>query len=317
VASRGKGSEGTKGKDGFVNRRTEYSSTRVWSPVHSLLCLAILAGMMAFSTSIAGFGFEAVDDRGETVVLDQAPERLVVLGAFYAQVLVDLDLTSLVVGIGESPDNPPELAGVESVGPAYAPSVELILALSPDLVLGATDWNGDRAALEGAGISTYTAPVLMGIESIYEAVRSVGSLLGVPEKAEAAIARVEEAIATEQARVSGEPVSVAYLYAQPGGTLYAMGTGTPEDDLITLAGLVNAFADVQGYAQISIESLVAIDPAFLITDPTEIEIFEEHPVLSTLSALTAGHVVGVPARLTGSTQIDQALRIIVDAVYGE
>ena len=297
-------------------KRRRLSALSAWrAPVTGLIGALALVGIVL----AAGSGFEAVDDRGQTIALSRAPERVVVLGAFYAQMLVDLGADGLVVGLGDSPDNPPELRSVASVGPAYAPSVELILSCAPDLVLGATDWNGDRGALEAAGVPVYSAPWFVSVESLFDAVTRVGTVLGKAREAEALVGRVRGAMDEAMAGAGAAQTAstrVAYVYAQPGGTLYAMGKGTPEDDLLTKAGVRNAFSEVEGYTQISIEALVARDPAFIVTDPTQIGIFLDHPVLSTLTAVVSGRVVGVPARLVASTRIHEAFRTIVNAIAG-
>jgi len=254
----------------------------------------------------------AVDDRGRTIALDAAPKRIVAIGAFYAQAVADLGAADLLVGLADSPDNPLELDGVPSVGPSYAPSVERIVALSPDLVLGATDWNGDREALELAGIVVYSAPWFTTLESILSGIESIASVLDREPMAATLTGSIARRILELEAEALWRPpVRAAYVYGGASDELYAVGQGTPEDELLARAGGTNLFADLTGYVRISVEALLAADPDVIVGDPTQLRGFEQDPTLATLRAVRGGRLIGIPSRLVGSTRVAEAFAALV------
>jgi len=134
----------------------------------------------------------------------------------------------------------------------------MILSFSPDLVLGGTDWNGLRKTLEDAGVPVYTAPWLTSIDAVLGFIESVGSAVGTAEKATELVGEITQRMLSLEESIDGEdPVRAAYIYASTSDVIYAMGVGTPEDELLTRAGGINVYSDIEAYAQISLESLVA------------------------------------------------------------
>jgi iron complex transport system substrate-binding protein len=92
----------------------------------------------------------------------------------------------------------------------------------------------------------------------------VGGLLGLAGEADALIARVRAELDAVAASVAGrEPRSVALVVdAEP---LYVAGGGGFVDDLISIAGGRNVFADLEGaYPRVSLESLAARAPDVLL-----------------------------------------------------
>jgi len=286
--------------------------------MRNAVCIAVLVtlGIATVSSPLLAFPVSVVDDRGQEIAIAAAPQRIIAIGALYAQIVVDLGAVDRLVAVGETADNPPEALDLPSVGPTFAPSVELILGMEPDLVLGATDYGGERPALEAAGITVLTTPLLTGVTSIFESIRTIGSALG----AEDAAARLNGRIATEiveaESLVLEAPaVRAAFLYAAS-DPLYAAGSGAIEHELILRAGGLNVFADVVGFPPVGIEEIIARDPEVIFTAPSHIEALSGNPLLQTVSAIENGRVVGIRASVAASTRVAEALRTIIEALHG-
>jgi len=155
------------------------------------------------------------------------------------------------VGVAASPDNPAELSRLPQVGPSFAPSLEAILALAPDLVLGG--WGEIRERLEALGIVVLTVGGpegwIRGILDVLEAIRAVGQAVGAEEKAERMIGRICEDIVRVEAQILGKPrVPAAFLYLLAWDSpAYVAGVGAPEHELLLRAGGENVFSDIFGY----------------------------------------------------------------------
>ncbi|MCQ2358177.1 MAG: ABC transporter substrate-binding protein, partial [Methanocorpusculum sp.] len=73
------------------------------------------------------------------------------------------------------------------------------------------------------------------------------------------------------------------------------GKNTFQDELITLAGGVNAFKDIDGWGTVTLERILVSDPEIILTDPgadmgnpgfdSLADSFKTEPRLSTLSAV--------------------------------
>lgn len=283
---------------------------------------ALLVALLAAGVLGAAFPVEVVDDRGQVIRILEEPKRIVVAGvALYAEILVDLGLAERVVGVSDSPGLPEELAEVPRVGPAFAPSLEVILALQPDVVLGA--WGETREKLEGLGITVVTGGGpegwIRGITDVFEVILLVGRVTGATERAEALVGQLAQKIVALEGQVLDQPRKGAvFLYLMaPDSPPFVAGRGTPEHELLVRAGGTNLFADVLGYSQASLEELLRRDPEVIFTDPAQVEHLWASSLLRDLRAVRERKVVGIPASWTVSTKLVQALELMALALHPE
>lgn len=285
--------------------------------MRALLFMALVVSVLG-----AAFPVEVVDDRGQAILILAEPQRVVVAGvALYAEILVDLGLAGRVVGVSTAPGLPEALAGVPRIGPAFAPSFELILALEPDVVLGA--WGETREKLERLGIIVVTGGGpegwIQGITDVFRVILLVGQVMGATARAEALVGQLAQEIVTLESKLLDQPKKGAvflYLLA-PDSPPFAAGRGTPEHELLLRAGGANLFSDVTGYPQVSLEELLRRDPEVIFTDPAQVENFEASALLRDLRAVREKKVVGIPAAWVVSTKLGRALELMARALHPE
>lgn len=283
---------------------------------------ALLSVLVWLGVIGAAFPVEVVDDRGQVILIPKEPQRLVVAGVpLYAEILVDLGVHNRLVGVSDAPGLPPELADIPRVGPAFAPSLERILALEPDLVLGA--WGEVRERLERLGIPVVTGGGpegwLRGVLDVFAVILLVGRAVGVEGRAEALVGKLAQGIVVLEAKVLDRPKKGAvFLYLLSSDSPpFAAGKGTPEHELLLRAGGENLFGDASGYPQVSLEELVRRDPELIFTDPAQVEHFLQSPKLRDLRAVRAQKVVGIPAAWVVSTKLVHALELMARALHPE
>ena len=273
-----------------------------------MLGLLVLTGVLV---SAAQYPVTVTDDRGQEITIRSQPNRIIVAGIpLYTEIISDLGALDRLIAVSKSPDNPPEVASLPTVGPSFSPNVEVILSLKPDLVLGAGDWGGVRSKLESAGIIVLTTPLISSIPDIFSTIRTVGIALGLKERAEALIGHIAEEIVTIEATTLAEkPVKAAFLYASvPNEPPYAAGSGAIENELILRAGGKNVFSDVQGFPQVSLEEIVVRDPQVIFTDPSQIKNITNNSALQGVSAVKNGRVYGIKASYVTSTKVAEVLK---------
>jgi iron complex transport system substrate-binding protein len=266
--------------------------------------------------TLAGYPVKVVDDRGKEITIPKRPERIIVAGpALYAEILVDLGAASRVVGITESPDNPPEFAKVEKLGSVFAPNIEKIIALRPDVIFGAS--SKPREALEAVGLIVVTTPFISSSIDVFKSVRTIGLVIeGELQKSDALVGRTSESIVTDEAKVL-ELVrpSVAILYPSAEAPPFAAGGVTPENEILLRAGGLNVFADVQGYKQISFEELIKRNPEIILTDPAQVTLITGNRLLREIRAVKNGKVYGVKASAWTSSRIGKTLRQVAELMH--
>jgi iron complex transport system substrate-binding protein len=145
---------------------------------------------------------------------------------------------------------------VASVGGGIEPSLEAIVALEPDLVIRFEGEQDSRtpARLDDLGIP-HVGVRPDGIEDIFGTIALVGAAIGESARADSLAAEIRAGLAAASAAVSHLPrVRVAYLL--DGTPSWAAGPGTFIDEVLSLMGGDNVFADLGAlYAPVSPEQL--------------------------------------------------------------
>lgn len=100
------------------------------------------------------------------------------------------------------------------------------------------------------------------MEGAVERVRTVARSLGVTERGEKIIRRLQADLAAARSLiVQVEPrPRVLFIYARGAGTLNVSGTGTPADEMIRLAGGINAISLYEGFKPLTAEAAIAAAP---------------------------------------------------------
>ena len=294
--------------------------------VVTFVLLSLLAGTAVGCRA----GFEPgsyTDDLDRGVVIDEVPQRIVCFGPSITEVVFALGLGELVVGVDDFSDYPAEAQDLPKVGSSFAPSLESLAGLAPDLVftLEHEQFNSD---MDNLGINYFVwSPE--DIEGILANIGVVGAITDSVEAAEALVESMEERIAEVEARVAGaEAPSVFFIIDATDPTLpWTAGPGSFIDALITMAGGENVAgeAPVQ-WAQFSIEEVVSADPDVIIVQtmfggiPTiSIEDLQAHSVWGELSAVSEGRVYLVDGDLMSRSgpRIVEGLEALAAALHPE
>lgn len=224
-----------------------------------LTALMLLSAGCAQATSL-------MDMYGREVVLDASATRIVALAPSDCEILCALGAEDLLVGRGAYCDYPESILDVPVVETGENTNLEQIIALQPQVVLMAdmAQTAEQVQALEDAGIRVVLSDA-NDIEGVYTAIRMIGQLTGLGGEAEALVADMQatfDGIAA-QSEETGKTVYFEVSPLEYG--LWTAGANTFMDELASLCGLTNAFADVEGWAAISEEQVLERDPDYIVT----------------------------------------------------
>lgn len=228
-----------------------------------------LALVMAFSLTAAFAESTAVtvtDMAGREIVLDAPATKVVALTASDCEILAALGAEDTLVGRGEYCDYPESILEVPAVQSGADTNLEQIIALEPQVVIMAKMAQTEEqvAALEKAGIRVVVSDA-QDIEGVYTAIRLIGALVGRSDEAEALAADMQSAFADIAAKSENTGKTVYFEVSPLQWGLWTAGKGTFMDELATMCGLTNAFADVEGWAEISEEQVLERDPDYIVT----------------------------------------------------
>ena len=240
------------------------------------------------------------DGLGREITLEGPAQRIVSLAPSNTEILFAIGGGDQVVGRDQSSDYPEEAKNVIDIGSAFeALNTELIVSLEPDLVLAAEINTPEQVKqLEDLGLTVYYLNNPLTLEEMYGNLEIVAQLTGheaetatLIESLKARVAEVDEKIAPISSRFS-----VFYeLDATDPAKPFTAGKGTFIDQLIERAGGYNIASDLDGYPQMSLEQVVAADPAFIILGNARYGISPEsvaqRPGWENLSAVKNGNVL--------------------------
>jgi iron complex transport system substrate-binding protein len=241
------------------------------------------------------------DELGRTVELPNHPHRLACLISSVVDIVYSLGAGADVVAISDFTKYPKEALQKPSIGLPINPSIETIVALHPDLVLG----SGDLNTLEFAGqLERLGIPVFMvdphGIEGIYASILSIGRALNREPDAKALVARLRTRVDKVKARVSGKPrvrVFMAIWY----DPVMTIGKRAFISELIEAAGARSVTDDIaQEWPEVSIETVVSRQPdALLFASGSGImpEELKARPGWEDLKAVREGRIYYVDDRV--------------------
>ena len=223
-----------------------------------------------------------IENCGNTLTFDKAPERALVTYQNVAEIMVKLGLTDKIVGVtyGKAYPSPADMPEVDTLNYLTEPgsgsaSKEVELSTNPDIVISAYptydfDAGQGMATQEefvaaGApvyGISAECDKSMPGgtIETVYSDILNLGKIFGVESRAEAVVQEMKGRIAVVQSKVGNlPPVQVAF-YDAGEEQIGVYGSGL-NSDMIALAGGENVFAnETDVYLQVSKEVFAVKTP---------------------------------------------------------
>lgn len=240
------------------------------------------------------------DGLGREIALNGLAQHVVSLAPSNTEILFAIGAGNQIVGRDELSDFPEEAKNVTDIGSTFdALNTEQIVSLKPDLVLAAEINTPEQVKqLEDLGLTVYYLKNPLTLEEMYGNLEIVAQLTGheqeaatVIESLKARVAAVDEKIAPLSSRFSVFYELDATNPAKP----YTAGKGTFITQLIDRAGGHNIAADLDGYPQMSLEQVVAADPAFIILGDARYGVSSEsiaqRPGWENLTAVKNGHVL--------------------------
>jgi len=206
-----------------------------------------------------------------TLKIAKRPERIVSMAPSCTEILFAVGAGDRVVGVTEYCDYPPEVEGIEKIGGYSTPSLEKIVALEPDLIVGAYGnpadviyWLIDEEAHPGIQYPVYSMNP-KNIEEILAHIKVTGAITKC-EEASSLVDDLRERLEEieEQTDAIGEEQRPRVFYNI--GDFFTAGDGTFINEIIETAGGTNIAADKSGYFIMNLEELIDKNPQVIICD---------------------------------------------------
>ncbi len=223
------------------------------------LCAFALATSLV-PTAVAQ-SVRVVDDTGRDVVLAAPALRVVSMVPSHTETLCALGACDRLVGRDALSDAPADALAAPTLGTAFAPDLEALVALAPDLVLS-DGFAGLEDALAPFGIAVY-AGTPQGLSDLGPYVDDLGALLGLPLEAAALADHLERGL--EAVRVAVAGADRPTVFVEIDATPYAAGPTSLVGAIVSIAGGEHVIdASLGAYPQVDPEAIVAADPEVIL-----------------------------------------------------
>lgn len=262
-----------------------------WLPRTFLVAAALLLSYAAAQVTI--------EHEREPLVLDQTPQRVVVLEYSFADAVLGLGV--MPVGVPRDANPLPIIdertVGVPSMGTRAAPNLEAIVSVAPDLIIADLTRHAEMYDQLSAIAPTLLFNSLRGsYDDMLSQYQTVGEALGKGAEAAAAIAQHQadwQQAADAVTEAGG--VFVAAVDHANGFTAHSSASFT--GSLFEMLGKENAIEPLNGESQflLSLEGLAAIDPDAIVvfryvSETTASDAWVDSPVWQSLQAVKDGRV---------------------------
>lgn len=166
--------------------------------------------------------------------------RIVSLACSNTEIVCALGLGDCLVGVDDHSDHPPDVvAPLPRLGPDLSIAVDRVLALEPDVVLASLTLPGHERVVDriaAAGLA-HVAPDPQSLLDVYRDVRDIAALLGVPERGEAVVREMQQALIPRE--IGWRPAVLVEWWPKP---VIVPGRRSWVTDVIALAGGANPWA---------------------------------------------------------------------------
>ncbi len=204
-----------------------------------------------------------VDGLGRTVKLAKPAERIISMAPSLTEIVYALNVQDKLCARTDYCDFPAEAKNKPSIGKALNPSIEQIVAFSPDLILMTTEGNLKEAGrrIMELGFSVYVSNPRK-LKDIALDVRSIGILTNSTDKANIIATSFEKKITPIKNKKGKSPRLIYLVWPDP---LIPAGKGNYIDDLIKISGAVNpASFSKTSWPRITMETLITMNPDIII-----------------------------------------------------
>lgn len=211
------------------------------------------------------------DVAGRKVTIGATPQRIVSLAASNTEILFAIGAGSNVIAVDDFSDFPAQAKTLPKIGGTSDKyNFEQIVALKPDVIFAAGITAPDVLKKLDDLKLTF---VVLGVErttfeSILTDIGLAGQITGHAGEAKQVTDSMQQRVDAVKAKVAAattKPKVYWELDATDPTKPYTVGPGTFVNDIITLAGGVNVFANASSaYPQVSAEQVIAANPQVII-----------------------------------------------------
>jgi iron complex transport system substrate-binding protein len=263
--------------------------------------LLLVLSLTALFTSHCYAARTLTDEMGRKIVVPDHPHRVICLMPSVTDTVFALGAGDDVVGISDYTEYPAAALSKPSVGDLIKPSLETILSLHPDLVIGVQPDGPMEVTgqLERIGIPIFLVSP-HGVAGIFHSVGTIGEALNRIQQADALIRSLQLRTDAVKARTRGLPRPRVFMpvWYDP---ITTIGKNAFITEIIDAAGGHSITDDLSTeWPQISLELVLSRAPDALLLvrgGKTTMQVLQNRPGWSSMAAIQAHRAYYVDDRI--------------------
>ena len=286
-----------------------------------------LFGLTACTQNSTPSSVTYVDDIGRTVQINGIPQRIISLSPSNTEMVYALGLQDKLVGVTSYDNYPPDAKNKPVVSDYSTVDLEKIVKAKPDLVLADSIHKNDTIpALEKLGITVY-AMTPNNIDGIFNEIKALGQITGKTQAADILVSSLKtriQAVADKTVKLTDfeKPRVLFITWYDP---IWTAGSDTMIQYLINEAGGANIASDLNGYATITLESVIQRNPQVIIvmsgtgTQNESLDYILSNEQFKSTDAVKNGRVYEIDADIFGRTtpRIVDGLETLAKLIHPE
>jgi iron complex transport system substrate-binding protein len=230
------------------------------------------------NTSYQGTTVEwIVDALGRNVSIEYPSARIVSTSPSTTELIYALGMENKLVGVSDYCDYPPSVVDAKAnmtlttVGGYYTPDAERIAALDPDIVLIGSDVQAQKdliPLMESLNITVVALYDSNNISEVFFNIDIVGKVLFCQNKAsdlKETMSGIISGIYDKINDIGQKPKVMVTVWLDP---IYVAGNDTFTNEIIEIAGGINAFGNMTAFPTVSKEAVVQANPDVIIVAAT-------------------------------------------------
>jgi len=222
------------------------------------------SGQPAASSKATVYPLKVRDATGKEFTFEKAPTKIASVSPSETETLFALGLGDKIVGVSDFCDYPAEAKAKPKLGSIVKPNEEALIGTNADVVMtGVSMKTAVVDQLRGLKVNVFKVEPKT-VDEVLNNILMFGQIFDKQEQAEKLVASMKadrQKVTDAVKHLKPEEKKKVFIEFSPGWTV---GKGEFLDELITLSGGINVSADVQGYAKLNEEKVIADNPQVIL-----------------------------------------------------
>lgn len=200
-------------------------------------------------------------------------QRIVSMAPALTEIVFALGKGNMLVGVTKYCDYPPDAQKIAKIGGFFDVNMEALLNLAPEIIIAYPEHYSQVKFLESRAIVLVVKH--QSLSDLFQSIYVIGQALNVETQAQIMVFTLQKKLADISAGVGSRKKTRTLIVAGRNidelKNMYIIGKNDFLNDLLEIAGGINAYQGAINYPNISMEAVIYLNPDFILEISTHYE----------------------------------------------